>query len=397
MHWRGVFGRRKASQRRGAMRVDPTDPPDPPVTDGSMDVRADQTADADAAVSPDESPDESPEESPEEVPDVSPEESLEDSPDEASGDTPGTGLTPAVEIEDILHRLEQLPSAARTTVVSPSSSQTLDRRVLAQADSLQTTVSVQKQAQRMLALAMRMRADSAVQAERILHEAREAAGRLEEECRRQLEQTRVETREWALAERASVEAAVRAIVEAAQRDADAMRAEVLQTSRAEAERTARRDAARAAAQGERDAALVRAQARDLLGRLATAVGETTNTVHVLADLLGSHVDVLRQQHESVEQLADELERHAGAFKAQRSSPDGRPRGPDHTPDRDVGGESDRIGTGQDEPGPNESGQNESGQDETPGRAQNLGRDGGRRPRRPPTGRIYPQRGPEEQD
>ncbi|HEX7715841.1 MAG TPA: hypothetical protein VF416_01040, partial [Marmoricola sp.] len=273
----------------------------------------------------------------------------------------------AVGVEDMLRWLEHgvLDPAADPPARGP---RTADDDVAAQADSLQTTVSVQKQAQRMLALAMRMRADAAVQAERILHEAREAAGKLEADTRHKLEQTRAETREWATAQRSAVENTIREVVEAAQHDAESIRAEALRTARLEAEQAARSQAARALAEGEREAAMIRARARDVLGRLATTVGETANTLHGLSDLLVAHVDVLQHQRESIEHLAAEVEHQTRSFNERRPAGTGEepdPAAPQDDPPGDDPPGDDPPGDdppGDDPPGDDPPGDDPPGDD-----------------------------------
>jgi hypothetical protein len=205
-------------------------------------------------------------------------------------------------VEEMLLRLEGLTTAGE----APSSSgwNRLTDDASSHAELLQGTLDAQKQAQRMLALATKLRGDASAQAEQILHEARAAAARLRQDAARESERAREEIASWAATRRQEIEAAVADLMHAARDDADRIRAEAERTAMESAEETARRYVRQVSAAADRDAESTRAQAREACQQSAIAVNDVQESVQQLAEAVASFLVTSHRQSAQLTSIAE---------------------------------------------------------------------------------------------
>jgi hypothetical protein len=184
-------------------------------------------------------------------------------------------------------------AAARTTEAS------------AYADSLRATLSAQKQAEQMLAVATRVRGEAAAQGERILLEAQEAAMRLQAEAEKHAERARIELSAWAADQRKAVDAAIGEVIDAAHQEAERVRNEAVQTARAEAAKQAgRQDAGKAA--GRREAERIQSDAVRLLTHSRLLLSESRDTLLECATVMAEAADSFRARAELTESLLEQV-------------------------------------------------------------------------------------------
>jgi hypothetical protein len=241
---------------------------------------------------------------------------LDDGPDEAQPAVPH-GIAPEalapeqaepgdpaepVGVEELLRHLESITAAGE----APSSDawNRLADDASSHAEILQGTLDAQKQAQRMLALATKLRGDASAQAEQILQEARAAAARLRQDAARESERSRAEIAGWAASRRQEIEATVADLLHAAKADAERIRAEAERTALEQAEVTARRYVREISAAAEREAESTRLQAREFCRDSAGAVTEVQESVQQLAEAVASFLVTSHRQSAELSTIAE---------------------------------------------------------------------------------------------
>ncbi|WGL50996.1 hypothetical protein P5P86_13595 [Nocardioides sp. BP30] len=204
------------------------------------------------------------------------------------------------DLEELMRRLEQVTTIASTP--GPAPLKRVAGEASEHAQALQATLQAQKQAQRMLALATKVRGQASAQAEQIMREAQETALRLNEEAEREAAQAREETSAWAAVQRRQVEQAVSGLLDAASADADRIRAEAERAALAEAAETSRQYVARVSAAADRDAEAIRAEARDVLSRAQLAAEEAAHSARSFADAIASYLVSIQRQGDRLAEI-----------------------------------------------------------------------------------------------
>jgi hypothetical protein len=204
-------------------------------------------------------------------------------------------------LEEMMRRLDEMSGTSASA--HSDSLEELAEQASAHASALRATLDAEKEAQRMLALATRVRGEAATRAEQILLEARAVADRLREESERQADLARAEFAEWAAVQRRTLEQGVADVLEAARSDAENIRVQALRTAMSEAERTAQQYVDRATAAGAEHAEAIRADARALLGESSTMLAESEQLLHRFADEVGSFMVSLQRQFDAAKELS----------------------------------------------------------------------------------------------
>jgi hypothetical protein len=185
-------------------------------------------------------------------------------------------------------------SAGRTTEAS------------AYADSLRATLSAQKQAEQMLAVATRVRGEAAAQGERILVEAQEAAMRLQAEAEKHAERARTELSAWAADQRKAVDAAIADVIDEARQEAERVRTEADESARAEAAKRAGQQETRPTAAGRQEAERIQSDAVRLLTHSRLLLSESRDTLLECATVMAEAADSFRARAELTESLLDQV-------------------------------------------------------------------------------------------
>lgn len=210
------------------------------------------------------------------------------------------------QVQGLLRRLDD-----HAAVVPPAGDEALGRVEATAADhaeSLRTTLAAQHEAQQLLAMATKVRGEASEQAEMIIREAQVAAEQLREQAVHFAEGKREQTTAWAREQRKSVDGVVAEIVGAAQQQADEIRANAEANAMVEAERAARQYVAQAAVNGARDAEAIRARAREVLERSASAVTFALTSMRGFSDQILRFAEDMQAQAAELEAvLADARE------------------------------------------------------------------------------------------
>lgn len=191
----------------------------------------------------------------------------------------------------------------------------------AYADSLRATLSAQKQAEQMLAIATRVRGEAAAQGERILVEAQEAAKRLQAEAEKHAERARAELSAWAADQRMAVDAAIGEVIDAARQEAERVRKEAVESAKAEAAKYAGQPGAKGTTAGRREAERIQSDAVRLLTHSRLLLSESRDTLLECATVMGEAADSFRARAELTESLLEQV----GPETAAKPQP-GRPLG-----------------------------------------------------------------------
>jgi hypothetical protein len=176
----------------------------------------------------------------------------------------------------------------------------------AYADSLRATLSAQKQAEQMLAVATRVRGEAAAQGERILVEAQEAAMRLQAEAEKHAERARAELSAWAAAQRKAVDAAIGEVIDAARQEAERVRSEAVQSAMAEAAKRAGQQVADSKAAGRREAERIQSDAVRLLTHSRLLLSESRDTLLECATVMAEAADSFRARADLTESLLGQV-------------------------------------------------------------------------------------------
>jgi hypothetical protein len=209
----------------------------------------------------------------------------------------GAGST----LAEMMRRLDEMAGASGVARSDPV--EQLAEDATTHAAALRATLDAQKQAQRMLALATKVRGEASAQAEQILLGARAAADRLRAEAERAAELARDELAAWAAAQRRSLEQGVTEVLESARQEAEAIRADAQRSAMTEAERTAERYVAEVIATGRSQADAIRADARALLDQSGTMIGASAHLVHRFVDEIGSLMVALQERLDALAELS----------------------------------------------------------------------------------------------
>lgn len=204
----------------------------------------------------------------------------------------------------MLQELEHMASAApgqQSSSESDAVGETIE-----QVETLRATVSAQKQAQRLLALATKMRNEASTEGERILQEAKGTAARLREEASTRAASAQAELEAWVVERRTAIETVVSELIDSASREAEDIRSDALQSAMTDAEARARVYTLRAEARADRDAEELRDKARAVLDRAIGVVVDAQTTMRGFADSMASQMIMLTREADLTRAMLDEL-------------------------------------------------------------------------------------------
>lgn len=237
-------------------------------------------------------------------------------PSESANDSDVSTVKAPTSLEELMSWLDD---AARSDAGSDTSAlEQIASDASTHAETLHEALMAQKQAQRMLDMATKVRDDASTQGEQLLLEAQAAAVRLQRDADRHSDRARRETADWAAEQRAKIDRVVEEVVGSARQEAEEIRQDAIDNAVAEAEVVAQEHLRQVVAGGQHDADLIRAQARSLLERSASVAEEVNAWLRGFAVGMSSRLEEVHSHVGDIDALLGEADELAATTRSEET-------------------------------------------------------------------------------
>lgn len=202
----------------------------------------------------------------------------------------------AIQLQEMMERLDSLGGDHGDTATVTSA---VDAEMTTHGDTLRAAIEAQQNAQRILELATKERADATAQSEQILLEAKAMSARLQKEAQADSDRVHKKTKAWAADQRAAIKSLVADVKAAAAEESEKLRAEAMEQAREEADAFGAEERARHREEASRDAAEIRARARRMLDRSQTLLTDIQAAAALVGETMDGFATQIREQSAAI--------------------------------------------------------------------------------------------------